>query len=198
MSQPTTLITIEAEVKPVILQAERLQVIDELSLTTATELLSQANTLLKQTQTHHKVEAEPFEFPLKEIDTRYSPTEKALKNIIASIRLSIGSYQTKVTQLLKEQELAIASRIAPGKGNLSLDSAVARIENLDKPIERVIVNSGSLSFREKQTLKIVDSTIIPREYLVPDEDKILDVLKAGQSVAGCEIEVVQVPINRRA
>jgi len=195
--QKQQLITIEQKVKPLLAKATDFQVTDDTTLTTATELLSQANITLKEVKAQHEAEAEPYETPLTLIDQRYKPTEKALTLIIASIRSQVGAYQTKVTQLRQAEELAIASRIKAGTGNLSLDSAVAQIENLDKPIEKVVVSSGSLTFRPKPTLKITDPTKIPREYLTPDEDKIFEALQSGIAIPGAEIEIVQIPVNRR-
>ena len=196
--QAQTIISIDKEVKPILSQGQNLTVIDEQSLTIATELLSQANITLKAVTSSHKAEAEPFETPLKEIDLKYSPTEKALKAMISSIRSMVGEYQTEQTNLLKAKEEAIASRIGAGKGKLQVSTAVAQIDNLERPTSSVQASSGSLSFRPKNTLEIVDPTLIPREYLTPNEDSILEALEQGKAVNGCKIKVIQIPINRRA
>lgn len=193
----TQIIKIEKEVKPLLSKVESLKIKDESTLADATELLSQANTLFDTVSEQKKEETDPYEIPLKEIKKRYEPTEKALKNVIASIRSEMARYQTEVVQLRKAQELAIAGRVGPGRGKLRVETAITKLEQLEKPTTNVETNSGSLSFREKAQLKICDKELIPKEYLMPDEDKILSALKAGKTVPGAILEIVQVPINRR-
>ena len=46
-------------------------------------------------------------------------------------------------------------------------------------------------------MKIVDAGVIPREYLVVDEKKCLEVLKGGGEVLGCVLETIMIPVNTR-
>lgn len=191
-----SVIKIEQRVKPFINKVEALKIKDEASMEEATELLSQANSLLKSIKEEHEAQAEPFKTPLKEIDQAYAPTEKTLKSLIDLIRQSMSTYQTQVTNTLKSKEQSIVDRIGDGKGKLKFETAVTKIEELEKPATKLKTDSWSLSFREKLVLKVIDPSLIPLAYLIPDENKILSALKAGQEVPGCVIEIIQVPINR--
>lgn len=47
--------------------------------------------------------------------------------------------------------------------------------------------AGVQVVKGKAKLRILDASAIPREFLAPDEDKILAMLKAGGHVPGCEM-----------
>lgn len=110
----------------------------------------------------------------------------------------MGQYQTRLITEQKAQQDAIASRIAPGKGNLSLDTAMKRMEAIERPVDKVETEAGSLKFRPMPRLKIISEADIPRSYMVPDEALIFADLKAGKVIPGAEIEIIQVPVNSRA
>lgn len=166
------------------------------TLEKATEVLSQAKLIEKEIKENHKAEAEPYETPLKEIDDRYKPSEKAIKSIIDDIRSKITAYQTEAIKLAKAEEDAIASRIGDGKGKIKLETAIKKIDSIERPEDSIKTATGKLSFREKKVLKITDLNSIPREYLIPNESMIMEALKEGKEVKGCEVEIVQVPVNR--
>ena len=71
------------------------------------------------------------------------------------------------------------------------------MNEIDRPEDNVVTDSGSIKFRETKVLKIVNGKIIPREYLLVDERKITEALKAGVTVPGCELELKMVPVNSR-
>ena len=193
----TTFIKIQSEATTLVVSANQLQIKDEQSLTIATEILSQANLLLKEVTLARKAETDSLKQEIKEKEIKYKPTEQALDGIIANLRSQAGRYQTELAKELKAKEDAISARVGDGRGKLKVETAVAQMDNLDRPVEKVAAVSGSMTFRAKNTLKITDIKLIPRDYLVPDEDKLLQAMEAGMTVPGCEIEVIQVPVNRR-
>jgi archaellum component FlaC len=192
------LIKISKEAKPLIQQLEGLKIKDEKSLTLATELLSQANTLIKASKEERKSKTAPLEQQIDEIEIQYTPTEDALSSLIKKIRADMGTYQTEAVKIREAKEDAISNRVGDGKGKFKAETAISKIEELDKPVGKVKTQSGSLSFRADKILKITDQTKIPRGYMLPDESRILSDLKKGINIPGCEIEVIQVPINRRS
>lgn len=186
------IIPIIKEVKPLIAKGGSLHVNTNESLVGAMEFLSLAKKKLKEITAIRKSETASYEQQIKEIEINYTPTEKVLKTLIESLTASVSDYQTKQTQIRIAKEKAIADRIGAGKGKLSLDKAVEKITALDTPIENV----GSSGFREYPTLKITNKSLIPREYLIPDEKAIMESLKEGREIPGCEIAMIVRPVNR--
>lgn len=167
------------------------------TMTKATEYLSQANKNLDALTKDKELLTKPINESLKAIRAKYKPTETALEDIIASIRQEMSRYQTEQIRIQKEEQDKIANRIGEGRGKIKMETAIAKMDSLPQVINKTSTESGSLTFRPTSTLKIIDPIAIPRKYLIIDEVALLTALKAGIVVEGAEIEIIQVPINKR-
>ncbi len=189
---------IEKGIAVAVAKAEKIVVIKtDVELEQASEVLSQLNQYNDGLKAEKKKMTAPANDTLKAIKAFFAPIEDRVVPKIDAIRGAMSAYQTEKANRTREEEAKIASRIGEGKGKLKFETAVKQMGELDKPLEKVTTASGSLQFREDKKLKIVDASLIPREYLIVNESKVLEALKAGIEVKGATIELVQVPINRR-
>lgn len=188
---------IEKKVNPILTQVTNLKIVDVDTLTFSAGILAQAKNHLNALIADKKLITDPMKASLKEVESRYAPIESTLKEIIEGIRIKQSAYQTLALKAQKEAEEKIASRIGTGSGKLKFETAVAKIEGIEKPLTNVSTSLGKLSFRTDKKLRIVNSADIPREYLLPNESLILSDIKNGKQIPGCEIEEIQVPISRR-
>ena len=191
------LVIAKRTVPTLVSQATAIETISEENKKDASEILSQLNQWNDRVVADRETLTVPLNALLKNIRARYSPIETMLKTNIEGLRGKLGRYQTEATRLAREEEAKIAARVGDGKGHLKVETAVKKMDEIAKPSETVAADSGSLSFREDKVLKIVDAKLIPDEFYDLNERRALDALKAGRAVPGCEIELVQVPINRR-
>ncbi len=179
----------------IINEAAKLQVSSPKEATLATEVLSRANIALDRLT----IKENERTFHLKEqLELEKSPfmaPKKALKEIIQDLRQKLSTYQTEETKRAQIEQQKIADRAQVG--NLRPETAIRKLNEIDTPTERIYADSGKLSFRPKPTLKIVDESLIPREYMTPNGPIIFEALQDGKKIPGAEIEVVQIPINRR-
>lgn len=192
------IIAIEQSTSSVVLKAEKIEIVDTETLTEATSFLTKANQYLDSVVKYKKKKTDPLNQALKIIRAETKPIETALETAIDLIREKMSVYQTSLVQAKQDAEKKIAERIGEGRGKLSMESAVKRIEAIEKPVDLVTVEEGAVKFRVDKRLKIVDESLIPREYLIADEKKILEALKGGAEIAGVEIEEISVPVNYRA
>lgn len=162
----------------------------------ASEVLSRANKALDILTTKEDERTKRLKEELEFIKAPYIEPKKALKAIIADLRTKLGAYQTASTQLAAGKAQVIAKKAE--KELISMDVALRQLDAIETVASKITGVSGRVSFRPKQTLKIVSAREIPRSFMIPDEDAILEALVAGKKVAGCAIEIIQVPINRRA
>lgn len=183
------------EISPIVAKATALKISSPETMSQSAELLSQCNKFLDKVTADKKAITDPINKALKEVRAKYKPIEEPLEEAIAIIRKEQSQYQTSLILKQREQEKKISDRVA--KGTLKIETAVSKLEALDRPETKVETNSGSVSFREDKVLKITDITKIPREYLNPDEKRILNGLKDGFDIPGCELETVMVPVNKR-
>jgi hypothetical protein len=186
---------IEKNISPIITEAKKLAITSPESLEDATVTLSKLNTSLDAITTEKEKVTKPLNEALKAERNRWKPLELTLEEAITLIRDKMSVYQTKVIKEQREAEEKIASRVE--KGTLKVETAVSKLQDIERPAEKIATSAGSLRFRTDKILKIVSPGDIPREYLIPDEKLILADLKAGKEVSGCVIEEVQTPINSR-
>jgi len=197
MSQNNQIVEIVTKATVPIIERGNTIVIDSPeALVEATEILSQVNKAMDQV----KAEKDKVLKPLKELadreKARWEPLESLFKPVIDRIRTQMSAYQTAALKKKAEDDAKIASRVGPGKGNLSPETAIRKMT--DNAVEEKIDTAvGGLSFRESKQLKIVDEKKVPDEYWVIDEKKLLTALKEGIVVPGAEIEIISIPVNKR-
>ena len=180
---------------PAIPKLEATTVKDTASMEKATEYMSKANKFLDALKKDREAITKPINDSLKAIRAKYKPTEDKLTAIIENIRSQMTIYQTEQLRLKAEAERKITDRVE--KGTLKMETAIKKIENIEVPANKTTTDLGSVSFRATPRLKITDEKLIPREYLTINEGAIMNALKANITVPGAEIEIIQVPVNRR-
>lgn len=161
----------------------------------AAEFLSKANRALDFLEEKETERTKRLKEELAYIKESYIEPKKALKAIIADLREKLSTYQTQGAILAAKEADLIAAKALSGR--LSPEKAVQKLDEIDAPVKKIVVDSGKLSFIAKQTLDIQSFDAIPRSYLIPFDELILKDLKVGIKVPGCAIKIVQVPINRR-
>lgn len=116
--------------------------------------------------------------------------EKAIKFVSDQV----NKYQTLEARKTADAEAKLAARVE--KGTMKLDTAVRKMDELDKPIESLKTADGTISFKTIPKLDITDAGLIPRKYLVVDEVAVFAALKAGESIPGAQIIQVKSLNNR--
>lgn len=194
MKKPTTkAVSIIDQISPVITSINIPKIVDEKTLTSATEILSQANKYLKDLTIDKEKITAPLNAALKEVRAKYKPIEIKLEGIIENIRHSMSAYQTEQIRLQKIEEDKIAERVA--KGNLKAETGIKKMENLDKPVDNVNTQSGKISFKEVEKFEVIDISKIPMKYHLVDETAIRNAMKANIHLEGVRYYKEQVPIN---
>lgn len=185
------------EIKPLATEAESIQITDNDSLKEATSLLSRLNKFNDSIEEEKNKVLTPLLEATKQERARWKPAESYYKSGIEAIRSKMAIYQTNLVNSTKSKENLIASRIAPGKGNLTLETAIKKIEALPTIEKETATEEGLVQFREKKQLKITNLSNIPDLYWHVSEDMLLEDLKKGFIIPGAEIEIIQVPVNYR-
>lgn len=177
-------------------QAQSLQVTTPKKVQIATELLSQINKQLDELIAKEEQITKPALLVIKNERARWAPYKKALTEAVATLRGKLSEYQTAEMQRITLETKKLADRV--DAGTLRIDTAVRKRAELEAPTPTILTSNGSLTFRAKPTLHIIDEFLIPREYLIPNEETIMQALEAAIIVPGAEIVIIQTPVNRRA
>lgn len=195
--QETKLTVTNDTILSLIQEIESLEVVDKTSLDTASENLSQVNKYLDAVIAYKEKKTVPLNALLKAIRSETKPIENALEELKDNLTSKMSVYQTHVTAKLKQEQEAIASRIGEGKGKLKVETAVRKIEELSVVDKHVETTSGKITFRTDKKFEVVDFSLLPDNYKLPDERLIRDAMKAGIEIAGVRYFEEQVPINYR-
>jgi hypothetical protein len=114
----------------------------------------------------------------KLFETAFSEAEKIVKN-------KMLGYQTAEDERIEKEKASIAKKVDAGR--MKGETAIAKLENLGETPTSASGSTGSIATRTLTKVRIVDEALIPREYLVPDMNKITeDVIRKGVLVPGVE------------
>jgi len=191
----STDLTLPKEISPMVKQAKALTITNDETLSLATSQLSSLNIMADKVKAEKEKVTKPINEALRAERARWKPLEDELGEAIDYIRKTMGAYQTALMKKRREDEERIAKRVE--KGTLKVETAINKLANIEAPTQKVATDNGSLAFRTDYKLVIKKPLAIPREFLVPNEAKILQALKAKVAVEGCTLEEIQVPVNRR-
>lgn len=205
------IIIVEDLVKPVETAIKRFEKNGEITtiaeMEIATETLSIINGVAKQLDKDKKKLTDPLNELRGEILGRFKPAESALKGWIDMFRTQMSIYQTRLDQESSAETKKIAARVGDGKGHLTVETAVRKIGEIEKPAEKIASVAGSVTFRKDRVLKVTNEDKVwnhaaltknKDSYFMINFDRLLEDLKAGKIVPGAEIEIISIPINRRS
>ncbi len=193
----TTELTIEKEIKPLVAKAQSISIKTKEDMPPAVEMLSNLNKTLDRIVEEKEKVTKPLNEALKAERGRWKPFEVELEESISYLRKAMSVYQTEATRIAKEEEDKIASRIAPGKGNLSMETASKKFDAIERADDLVSTEAGAVKFRKVKKLLVTDASKLPRHYFELNETLLLEDLKKGVSVFGAEIIEVQEVVNSR-
>lgn len=194
MKKQTTDI-IKRELAPIVEQALDLNIKTPEEMVKGVEILSKLNQFNDRVVAERERITKPLQEALKVERSRWKPLVDSYENAIAYIRYEMEQYQTKLVLKQKEDEAKIAQKLTDGK--ITLDKAIAQIEKIKIPEKEIATTAGLVQFRETQILEITDDMLIPREYLMVDEKKLLTDLKGGKVVEGAKLTTILTPVNFR-
>lgn len=190
-------IEIKKELLPIVKPFEKKAITNQSELQGAVAALSHLNKILDRLIADKEKITKPLNVTLKEVRGRYKPAEEELENHIGSLRDKITAYQTEQVRLQRIEEAKIEARVGEGKGKLKVETAVRKMDELEKPDEEIITSAGLVKFKEVKKFRIVDFAMLPTNYLLANEVEIRKSMLAGEEVPGVEYYTEQIPLNYR-
>ena len=178
------------EISPLVEQARELKISNTDDLKKSADMLTTCNRYLDELTAQKEKLTKPLNATLKEIRARYKPTEEVLEETIELLRVEQSRYQTALIECIKKEEEKVADMVISGE--LNVDNAISKIEDIQSP-ESV----DNLSFVSQKKFEVMDVTMLPAEYILPDEVKIRSAMKDGIELPGVRYFTVQVPRNNR-
>ena len=191
------LVPLQKKINTLAEQAKNLTITSKEDMVKATTVLSNINKYVDSVKEQKETLTKPINVALKNIRSIFKPLEESYEEAIASIRLKMTSYQTKAIEDARAQENAITARVAPGKGNLSIDTAVKKISSIERPDKETSTDAGLVQFVETKRFEVIDLSSLPLQYHLPNEVEIRKAMKEGKELPGVRYWTEQVPRNFR-
>jgi phosphoribosylaminoimidazole carboxylase (NCAIR synthetase) len=188
---------IEKELSPAVAAAEKLAIKTPDDMAKATEMLSKLNKVSDALTAEKERVTKPLLEALKAERSRWKPAEVMYENAVAFIRRKMTEYQTAAKKKADAEALKIAERVGDGKGKLKIETAVRKIGEIDTPAKAVTTGAGMVKFKTVKKFEVLDKTIMPFEFLVPDEVAIRKAMLAGHEIKGVRYYEEEVPLNYR-
>jgi hypothetical protein len=184
------------EASPVIKQVQELSITVSKDLIPATELLSKINKYADTLKIDRLSLTAPLEESLKLIRAKYTPTEKLLKEAVDTLKQKMGNFQTEQLRIQRLEEAKIASKLE--SGYIKPETAIDKMGEVKQVDNKVRTEEGLVSFREEKDFEVVDVSLLPIKFLLPNEVEIRKQLKAGIELSGCRYFMKQIINNRRS
>ncbi len=146
----------------------------------------------KRIDEQRKFFTDPLNQQVKKVNAMFKPFIDGLDSAATILRKKMSAYQMAIAAKAdKAREKALAD-LKSGKIK-NVETAVAQIEKVKEPEKTVRTEAATVTYKDKIGFEIIDPTAIPREYLVPDEKKILKVVQAGVEIPGVKKTIEKVP-----
>jgi hypothetical protein len=161
--------------------ADDLQVVKVEDMDVASDLLNQVKKVAKSITEQKELITRPLMTGLAEARNLFKPFELSYTEAEKTIKAKMLTFSIAEDERIEKEKARVEARVE--KGTMRVDTAVAKLGDIGD----AKTSFGKSSLRKVTKIRIVDESLIPREYLIPDLSKITEaVLRGGQIISGVE------------
>ncbi len=166
-------------------QSKKLVITSEEDMAKGSDLLDELKLVEKAINDRKKAITKPLMDGLASVRNLFKPLETAYSEAKATIKDKMLVFTIAEEERINLEKSRVEARVE--KGTMRTDTAVNKLEGIGEVKKSFTGETGKTSIRKVTKVRIVDESLIPREYLIPDEKKITEaVLKGGAVIAGVE------------
>jgi len=180
---------IKAQVSKAEQAATALQIKTADDLILATNLLGRIKSVGKLIKEKKESIIDPLTLALKNARTFFRPIEEQFEKAEKIVKEKMLAFQEMELQKAQKKTEIIEKKVEEGK--MSFEKAAEKIEEII-PQKNIITNNGAIQFRTIKDVVIEDETKLPREFLVPNMDKIRKVALKGVEIPGIKVVEKQI------
>lgn len=186
---------IEREAQPILKKAHDIIISSPEQMESAAEMLSRLNQLNDQLTTLKETVTKPLNAAIKAARELFKPRETKLEEAITLIRKEMGRYQLAEDRKAKEAEAKLAARV--DKGTMKAETAVKKMDAIEKPEKNIETNSGSVTFRDDKFFEVINISELPIEYHLSNDVAIRKAMKSGTELPGVKYWMEKIVVNSR-
>lgn len=170
-------------------EIHQLIIVDQAGYELAVELGNRLNTTKKVLKDKLDSITAPSKQAIENAKAVFEPEIKKVEGMIATIKnRSLEWLQTERARA-EEEKAKIEKKAEEGK--LRPETALRKLGEVKEVENTTRTESGKMTMKKRKVYKIINPELLPREYLIPDEQKVKNALKAGIEVPGAAIEEVE-------
>lgn len=174
--------------------AGAMKVLKEADLAPATNLLAEVKDYGKRVGTLRRFFVDPYNAYVKSINGRFKPLEEKVDEAELMLKKKLVAFNERQTVKLADKKEEVMAKI--DSGEIGVEAGVKALEGIDGPQRTVRAEGGTVSFRTIRRAVVEDESLLPREYLVPDMQKITKVALAGVKIPGVKVTEEKSPSVR--
>ena len=154
------------------------------SMVKATELLSKIKLVSKLISKEKDKLLIPARTVVDNIRKFFKPFEDSCESAEKILKDKMVKYQTAEEDKARKKIEVIENKVANGK--INMEDAEEKISALEVQ-DKIESKSGSAKFRINKVVNIVDESLLPREFMIPDMVRIRKVALEGYKIPGVEV-----------
>lgn len=155
----------------------------------AIDVANRLNQFLKTLEEREKAITAPLQQALNNARAEFKPRKEKLQTFIAELKQRVLTYKQQAKIKAEEEAAKIEKKLEDGK--ISEKTAIKKQQQIVVPENTTHTEAGKMVMKKRKVLKIVDPTLIPRQFLEIDETKVKNALKAGIEVPGAILEEIE-------
>jgi len=183
--QPKEIALYKTKITSVQREAEAYTIVSQTDMDHGADLLHVIAGIEKSITQRKEEITRPLMTALASARDLFKPLEVAHAEAKKVIKGKMLEFQIQEEERIAKEQARIAARVE--KGTMKGETAIAKLENLGEAPLSASGSVGKIQTRTLVKVRVVDESLIPREYLVPDMTKIAEaVLRKGIVIPGVE------------
>lgn len=177
-------------------RAEELNISSSNDMLMASELLAQVKMVKNNVISRKEEITRPLMDGLSSVRELFQPLEIGYTSAQKTIEAKMKTYSTEEDLRIEREKEKITGRLE--KGTIKAETAITKLNSIGDSPESFTSSSGKTFIKQVPKLRVVDVSVIPREYLIPDLAKLTEaVLKQNIKVPGVEVYKEKSIVTRR-
>lgn len=188
------LITIEKSIPELVSHAKGLKVTNELEGKTANEISLGLKKTISKLEARRKYHVEPLNEALKRINNSFKAKTEPIKEVFNIVREKLSTYM-----IAENRKKEVEAKDKNNKAKEFLGDEAK--EQAPKPQTQVTSSFGKSFITKRWTWELFDINIVPKEYLILDEKKINQMIKAHTSTvkgeSKCDLKIAGIKVFQK-
>ena len=185
MAQEKEIVEYKKQVSFVQQKADDLSIVTESDMSIGSDLLNDVKKVEESIKERKEAITRPMMESLASTRELFKPLETAHAEAKKTIKSKMLAFTVAESERVEKEKARVMARAE--KGTIRTDTAINKLEAIGETKKSFAGNSSKTSVRTVTKVRVIDESLLPREYLIPNITKITEALmKQKIAVPGAE------------